>query len=209
MNTWLIGLWDRILGSFWFLPAILVLLAATLGGVLPTFDEGVQIHADGLRWLETTPDGARTVSSVVAGAMMTVAGVVFSVTMVTLSIASSQFGSRVLRNRMRDRATQLALGAFLGTSVYCFLVLRTIQATDENTFVPHISVTVGIALAVGSLFVLIYFIHDVVEAVQAPHIVARLAYDLDDSITRLFPEKIGQVADDPAEEQGSTTPLRP
>ena len=200
MNAWLIGLWDRVFGSFWFLPGLLVVLAASLGIALPICDENVRIHTEGLRWLSTTPEGARTVLSVIAGAMMTVAGVVFSVTMVTLSIASSQFGSRVLRNRMRDRATQLALGAFLGTSVYCFLVLRTIQETDETTFVPHISVTAGIALAVGSLFVLIYFIHDVVEAVQAPHIVARLAYDLDRSITRLFPEKIGEIGD--ATEEG-------
>lgn len=200
MNAWLISLWDRVFGSFWFLPALLVVLAATLGIVLPICDENVRIHTEGLRWLNTTPEGARTVLSVIAGAMITVAGVVFSVTMVTLSIASSQFGSRVLRNRMRDRATQLALGAFLGTSVYCFLVLRTIQETDETTFVPHISVTAGIALAVGSLFVLIYFIHDVVEAVQAPHIVARLAYDLDRSITRLFPEKIGQIGNATEEE---------
>ena len=195
MKTRLLTIWDRAIGSFWFLPTATIVSAVALGISLPIIDEIDEIQAGRFRWLATTPDGARNVLSVIAGAMITVAGVVFSVMMVTLSIASSQFGSRVLRNRMKDRAAQLALGAFLGTSAYCLLVLRTIHAVDGTTFVPHISVTASIVLAAGSLFVLIYFIHDVMEAVQAPHIVARLARDLDDSISRLFPEKIGPVHD--------------
>jgi uncharacterized membrane protein len=75
--------------------------------------------------------------------MITVAGVVFSVTMVTLSIASSQFGSRVLRHQLRDRATQIALGAFLGTAVYCLFVLRHVEGVGPTAFVPHLSVLVG------------------------------------------------------------------
>ena len=127
MKTRLLNLQDRILGSFWFLPALLILAACALGIVVPMLDARQAEVFGWIRWLSATPQGARAVLSVIAGGMITVAGVVFSVTMVALSIASSQFGSRVLRNRMRDRATQVALGAFLGTSIYCFLVLRSVQ----------------------------------------------------------------------------------
>ena len=194
MQTRLLNIWDRFNGSFWFLPACLVVGAAALGFIFPMIDAKDFLKVrDNLPWLATTSEGARTVLSTIAGAMITVAGVVFSVTMVALSIASSQFGSRVLRQRMQNRVTQIALGAFLGTSVFCFLVLRTVQKPDHMAATPHLSVTVGLVLAVASLFVLIYFIHDVAEAVQAPHIAARIAEDLNDSIERLFPEKLGQV----------------
>jgi uncharacterized membrane protein len=212
MKTRLLNMWDRLSGSFWFLPTFLVLTAAAMGFLFPIVDESHSDRITTVRWLATTPEGARTVLSVIAGGMITVAGVVFSMTMVTLSIASSQFGSRVLRRRMRNRATQLALGAFLGTSVFCLLVLRTVEEASGTTFVPHLSVSLGIVLAVASLFVLIFFIHDVAEAAQAPHVVARLAADLNDSIDRLFPEKIGEGhadAEDREEENERPRPGKP
>jgi uncharacterized membrane protein len=204
MKTRALNIWDRFSGSFWFLPSLLVLLAASLGLLIPLLEERLSVHFVTTSWLTTTVEGARTILSMIAGAMITVAGVVFSVTMVTLSIAASQFGSRVLRQRMRNRATQLALGAFLGTSVFCFLALKSIQPLGTSQPIPSLSVSVGIALSVGSLFVLIYFIHDVAEVVQAPHVVARLAADLNDSIERLFPERIGEG--DEEQEEHALTP---
>jgi uncharacterized membrane protein len=158
MKTRLLNLWDWCSGSFWFLPAFLVVMAAGMGAFLPMIERHYLNQVDELPWLATTPEGARTVLSVIAGAMITVSGVIFSVTMATLSIAASQFGSRVLRQRMRNRATQLAFGIFLGTSVFCFLVLRSVEQANNETFVPDISVALGIAAAVASVFVLIYFI---------------------------------------------------
>lgn len=64
-------------------------------------------------WIYTGgPEGARAVLSVIAGSMMTVAGVVFSITIVALTLASPQFGPRLLRSFMRDRANQVVLGTF-------------------------------------------------------------------------------------------------
>ena len=51
--------------------------------------------------------------------MITVAGVVFSITLVALSLTSSQYTSRVIRNSMRDRVKQWVLGVFLGIFAYC------------------------------------------------------------------------------------------
>ena len=75
--------------------------------------------------------------STIAGSMITIAGVVFSITLVALSLASSQFGPRMLRNFIRDRVNQAALGAFLATFLYCLLVLRTVRHGPEDGFVPH------------------------------------------------------------------------
>jgi uncharacterized membrane protein len=127
---------------------------------------------------------------------------VFSLTLVALSLASSQYGSRLLRNFMRDTMTQLVLGTFVATFLYCLLVLRTIRRTDEGGFVPHLSVTLGVLFAIASLWVLIYFIHHVAVSIQADEIVARVSEDLNAGIDRLFPEH-GEAANaEPPESAG-------
>jgi uncharacterized membrane protein len=92
----------------------------------------------------------------IAGSMITVAGVVFSVTLVALSLAASQYSPRVLRTFMGDRPTQVVLGVFVGIFAYCLVVLRTVRGGEENAFVPSIAVLGGIArgavTAVDGLF---------------------------------------------------------
>ncbi len=130
----------------------------------------------------------------IAGSMITIAGVVFSMTLVALSLASSQLGPRLLRNFMRDTTTQVVLGTFVATFLYCLLVLRTIRRPEEFVFVPHLSVTLGVLFAVVSLGVLIYFIHHVSVSIQANEIVARVGAELIEGVDRLFPEQIGRGA---------------
>lgn len=104
-------------------------------------------------------------------------------TMVALSLASSQLGPRLLRNFMRDIANQVVLGTFVATFLYCLLVLRTIRRADEVAFVPHLSVSIGL---------LIYFIHHVSVSIQADEVVARVGRELEAGIDILFPGQLGQ-----------------
>jgi uncharacterized membrane protein len=136
--------------------------------------------------------------------MITIAGVVFSLTLIALSLASQQFGSRLLRNFMRDKTNQVVIGTFVATFLYCLLVLRTIRRDDE-IFVPHLSVTFGVLLAVASVGLLIYFIHHVSVSIQADEIIARVNSELTHVIDRLFPEQIGQGASRVREEDNNGT----
>ncbi len=137
------------------------------------------------------PDGARSLLSTIAGSMITVAGVVFSITIVALTLASSQFGPRLLRNFIRDRGNQAVLGTFIATFIYCLLVLRAVRGNEEGQFVPSISVLVGVVLALISLGVLIYFIHHSAMSIQATQVVAAVTQDLLGTIDRVFPDKLG------------------
>jgi len=139
-------------------------------------------------------EGASSLLGAIAGSMITIAGVVFSMTLVALSLASSQLGPRLLRNFMRDTTTQVVLGTFVAAFLYCLLVLRTIRRADEVIFIPHLSVTLGVLLAVVSVGVLIYFIHHMSVSIQANEIVARVGTELIEGINRLFPEHIGRGA---------------
>lgn len=195
MSVQIFKYWDRVRSSFWFLPAVMVGGAVVLSFVTVALDERVTD-----RWLLALSwtfsggsKGASSVLTVVAGSMITLAGVVFSMTLVALSLASSQLGPRLLRNFMRDTPTQLVLGTFVATFLYCLLVLRTIRHADEIAFVPQLSVTLGILFAVLSVGVLIYFIHHVAVSIQVDEIVARVSTELVEGLDRLFPEHIGRA----------------
>jgi uncharacterized membrane protein len=148
-------------------------------------------------WLYTgSAEGARSLLSTVAGAVVTVVGVAFSVTIVSLQLAAAQLGPRVLRNFMRDRGNQVVLGTFVATFVYCLLVLRTVRGTNGlagDEFIPHLAVTGGVALAIFSAAVLIYFIHHAAVGIQADHVIAVIAHELDDTVDTLYPDRLGDA----------------
>ena len=193
-NIKLSKLWDSLHSSYWFVPTLMAGFAIALAFTMLTLDQGeIPGLINKLGWIYTGgPDGARTVLSAVASSMITVAGTAFSIVLVALSLASSQFGPRMLRNFMQDTGNQIVLGTFIATFIYCLLVLRTIRGGEQTIFVPQISVTVGIVLTMTSIGVLIYFIHHASTSIQSAHIIGEVGRDLNNAIDRLFPEKIGQ-----------------
>ena len=191
-------LWDRLRTSLWFVPTAMTMLAAGFAVLMIRIDRGqTPLNVDSIDWIYAGgPDGARQMLSTIAGSMITVAGVAFSITIVALTLASQQFGPRLLRNFMRDVGNQVVLGTYISTFIYCLLVLRTIHDTDSASFVPHLSVTGAVVLAIVSFGVLIYFIHHVSSSIQAATLVDAVAVELRHAIDRLFPGRIGQDSPD-------------
>jgi uncharacterized membrane protein len=165
------------------------------------FDWSGQWQARWPRLFGAGAAGARGMLSTIAGSMMTVVGVTFSMTLVTLALASSQYTSRILRNFMRDRVTQVVLGVFAGIFTYCLIVLRTIRDGNEGGFVPSLAVSFGVVLAIGGIGVLIFFIHHIASSIQASSIIASVADETMLAVDRLFPGKLGQGPVDGDEDQ--------
>ncbi len=188
-------IWSHLRSSFWFVPSLIVAVSIALAVALVKAGS-TGSYSD--QWLARWPrlfgggaEGARGMLSTIAGSMMTVVGVTFSMTLVTLALASSQYTSRILRNFMRDRVTQVVLGIFTGIFTYCLIVLRTIRGSDEIGFVPNLAVSFGVVLAIGGISVLIFFIHHIASSIQASTIIASVAVETMEAIDRLFPEKLG------------------
>lgn len=199
MKLWLTSKWEDLRTSFWFMPTLMVIGAIFLSFFTINLDKvtAEQNRFATLGWTFTRgPEGSRALLSTVAGSMMTIASVTFSITIVALQLASGQFGPRLLRNFMRDQGNQLALGTFIATFTYCLLVLRTVNGSQDEPFVPHISVTIGLLLALMSLGVLIYFIHHAAESIQAENVIAAVSRELHRAINKLYPETVGK---EPAE----------
>jgi len=162
--------------NLWLIPAIESMVAAALFAATVSIDKAAFHGALRLPpWvISGSPDAARQILASLAGAIITVVGVVFSIMIVTLTLASQQFGPRMLRTFIRDRGAQVTLGTFVATFFYAMLALISIG----STFVPHLSVTVALVLTVIDLGVLIYFIHHIATAIQLPSVIASIAHDL-------------------------------
>ncbi|HEY2308950.1 MAG TPA: DUF2254 domain-containing protein [Streptosporangiaceae bacterium] len=208
------GVWSSALGShwrqevlrtnLWLVPAVEVIAAIALFAGTLALDRAAY-HGDfGLpSWvIAGSADAARQILTAIAAAVITVVGVVFSIILVTLTLASTQFGPRMLRNFIRDRSTQLTLGTFVATFIYAVLVLVSIGPGPRGDFVPHIGVTVTLALMVADMTVLIYFINHTASAIQLPNVIASIAADLSEAI-----ETQGNAATDgvPAPERGPSS----
>lgn len=192
LSRWLPS-WRReaLRTTLWLVPAALVVLAVALFAGTDAIDRAAYRGALTLpSWVETgSASAARLVLSAIAAAVMTVVGVVFSVTIVVLTLASQQFGPRMLRTFIRDVGTQFSLGAFVATSVYAVLALGAVGTGAHGDFVPHLSITVALGMLVADLVVLIYFIHHIAVSIQLPQVIAGISVDLGRAIDAQFPAR--------------------
>lgn len=190
MKVSLSNLWEDIHTSFWFVPTLMTFGALVLSIFTLGLDEG-SINKPGVWWIYSgEASGARSVLSVISGSMITVTSIVFSITIVALTLASGQFGSRLLRNYMRDTGNQVVLGTFIATFIYSLLILRSVRSEGENEFIPYISVTVGVLLVFISVGVLIYFIHHIATKIQAESIVSAIFEETTEAVDNQFPKEL-------------------
>jgi len=175
--------------NLWLVPTIEVVCAAALFAATYAIDRAA--HRGGLSlptWLYSgTADSAREILSAVAAAVITVLGVVFSITIVALTLASTQFGPRMLRNFIRDRVTQFTLGTFVASFFYAVLTLVSIASNAHGSFVPRLSMTVSLALVAVDLGVLILYIDHISKQIQLPQVIASIAGDLAKAIDAELP----------------------
>jgi uncharacterized membrane protein len=175
---------DVLRTNLWLVPAIEVLGAVVLFAITYALDRAAY---DGVfrvpGWaISGSADVARTVLTAIAAAVITVVGVVFSIVLVALTLTSTQFGPRMLRNFIRDRGTQVTLGTFVATFVYAVLTLGSVGQGGRGEFVPHISVTMTLVLMLADVAVLIFFLHHIAVQIQLPQVIADIASDLQKAI---------------------------
>lgn len=168
------GLWQKIWRPFWVLPFAIVLAALALSWLLPWIDQSASTQLPYV--FEGGPDGARSLLSTIASAMISVTGLVFSITMVVLQLAQSQFTPRLLDSFLADRTTQATLGVFTASFVYALAVLRTVRGSSEGIeqFVPQLSVSVAFLLVLAAVAMFIAFIHNITTTVQVATVISRV-----------------------------------
>jgi uncharacterized membrane protein len=196
-------LWEELKASFWFLPLLIILFGVGAAYALVWADHLTGYRPAGfLQYLfPGSVDSARSVLGIIAGAMIGVAGTVFSITLVALTLASGQLGSRLLRNFMYDKLNQVVLGVYVSTFVYCLLVLNAVKENEALVFVPAISVFVAMAAAVAGIILLIVFIHHISVSIQSDKVISDISDGMAGSMEKLFPADIGEGEETPRGEE--------
>ena len=201
--------WARLLETLWFVPSAVGLAGAALAIAMVEVSARVdaEILARFPRVFGASADSSRSLLAAIAGSIITVAGVTFSLTMGAVAQASGQYTSRILRTYMRDRPTQIVLGLFVGIFAYCLLVVRSIRSVEESRFVPSLAVVLGIVLAFVGMGALIFFIHHIASTLQVSHLLERIGRETITAVDRLFPHDVAHEAS-PAEETAALARLR-
>ncbi len=172
--------------GLWFIPTLFVSAAIAAALALTALDDAT--GGDSPRWLVfgRGPEGAREVLGTIAGSTLAFTGVVFSITIVALQLASTQFSPRVLRTFLRDRGSQVCLGVFVATFVFALMVLREIDSTPG--YVPGLSVTGAFSLVVASLFAFVWFVNHIAQAIRVVNIIESVARETRAAIDNVCPE---------------------
>ena len=190
MRAKLANAWEIVTSSLWFVPALLVAASFALAALCLAIDEGLPALGGGRRWLfGGTAGAARTLLSSLAGSLITVVALTFSVTIVAIQQAATQYSPRVMRNFMRDRGNQTVLGSYIATFVYALLVLRQVREPSEGdaAFVPALSISVALLLALLCVGLLIYFVHHIATSLQAATITDAIRRELREVLDARYP----------------------
>ena len=204
MLTRLLTLWHRVRTSLWALPLLMVAIAAAAAIVA--------VHvplrpSDNFIWFlysGSAEEAPQFLASLVT-AMITMATLVVSITMVVLTLAAQQLGPRLIRNFMADRRTQATLGLFVATVVYLLLVLRTAYGNVER--VPNLAVSGGTLLVLLCLVALLVFVHHLARSIIADNTIERVGEVLDADIARLLPDRDAEQESAPATRPAETGTL--
>jgi uncharacterized membrane protein len=189
---------ERLRLSLWLIPAILTGLALLAALILGAIDrELAQQPGSPSFAFGGSPEGARSVLSAIAQSMLTFTGLVFSITMLVLQLASSQLSPRVMRTFLRDRGNQIVLGLFVATFVFTLAVLGEVRTAFDGMepFVPSISIGAAFALLLTSVGAFIWYIDHMAHAIRASSVITSIWKETTQAIDRLYPEPIGQEPD--------------
>lgn len=168
--------------NFWFIPTTLAVLSIIAGWLVVDLD--VAIHRNSMIPLHMSIESARLALSTIAGSMITIASLVFSMTLVSLTSVSQQLGPRILLRFMDDRPTQIVLGIFVATFLFSLIVLMRVGDDAKAGVVPGLGVTLAAGLAIAALGGMIHFFDHVAKRIQADSLIAELGADLRYSVAQ-------------------------
>ncbi|MEP6861397.1 MAG: DUF2254 domain-containing protein [Deltaproteobacteria bacterium] len=186
---------DRWQTSLWIVPALGGVLALALAYTLIDLDHHLpQTHA---AWylFDGGPDAAQHVLSVITASMLTFTALVFSITVLVLQLASTQFSPRVIRTFLHGATTKWTMAIFVGTFVYAIAVLSQVRL-GPPAFVPGLATWIGLVLVLASIGVFIHYIHRMAHAVRAISLITTVGDETRAGIDAVYPDPLG---DEPVE----------
>lgn len=192
MTRGLSRLRQRLRARLWFWPGIAAIVAFVAARVLAGVDRMIGWQRDTWYLFGGSAESARALLSTVSSSMMTFTGLVFSITILVLQLASAQFSPRVLRTFLEDRNSQLAMAAFVGTFVYALALLPVVRGSEQEAaaFVPGLALFVAFALVLFSVGVFVRYIDHMAHSIRAVSLIKRVSADARGAIETMYPDEL-------------------
>ncbi|WP_165271708.1 DUF2254 domain-containing protein [Pelagerythrobacter rhizovicinus] len=181
--------WDAVRTGLWLLPSGMFALGVLLAIAMLNVDKVAGPQDGPPSWWLSGGDGqdVSNLLSTLLTSVIAMASIVFSVTVVALSLAANSYGPRLIRTFRSATSTQVTLGIFVMTIVYLLIVLSSVSHRMESQTVPHISVAVGSLFSLGAVLGLLAFIQGLSRLMVADEVVRRVRKELDDAVESLTP----------------------
>ncbi len=163
--------------SIIFLPSLMAVLSVAFSILMMSFEDS-EISKEAKQVLKfalvTGADNARFVLNAFIGGIISLMVFNFSMVMVVLNQAATTFSPRVVPGILTNKSYQVVLGTYLGTILYCLLLIVNIGKVEESIYIPQLSIFVGMCFGVLSLILFIYFIHSISQSVQVDNIILQV-----------------------------------
>jgi uncharacterized membrane protein len=190
MRARLLKLIDTLFRNFGVLPGFMMACTIGLYWFGAAFNTSHWVHV--LQQHGVVYSGgfseAQTILTVIAETMVAIASLAFATVGVVLTLATSQFGHRLIRSFMRDKPTQFSFGIFVSTFIYSLLVLYEVPESGAQANLPALSVSIAFYLAIIAGATLIYFTNHIAQMIAAPSVIAEVGGEMDETIDRAWPE---------------------
>jgi uncharacterized membrane protein len=187
---------ERIRSSLFFVPGAFLIAGVLLGfGTVELDRQVVDTNTDLPIVLTSTVDSARAVLGTVASATLTVAGIAFSISLLVIQLASSQYSPRVLHSLLRDPLSKRVMGVVVATFAYCLVVLRAVRGPleeDGDPTIPNVSVAIAVVLGIVSILLIIAFIDHSARTMDVSRILTSATDSALASVRRLWAPTPGE-----------------
>jgi uncharacterized membrane protein len=183
----------RLRESLLFIPLLMLGATVVVEQLLRVVDDRGGIAESPL---DMPPDAAVALLSTIAGATITTVGVVFSLLVVSLQLASGQFSPRVLRTFWRDRFGQVLIGLLLATFTFCVLALTQVDTGAERA--PTLTMLGAVGLALGSIVAIAGYLNRITRQQYVGRIMERIAAEGLELVAELpYGPRVGTRVGDP------------
>lgn len=180
---------EAVRDSLFFVPVLCVIFGLALAAGMLTLDRGVELESVP-SLLRFTVESARELLGTMAAAIITVAGIVFALTGLSVQLASSQFSPRVVRGFLRDRSAQVSIGFMVGTFTYSLVILRAVRSVQgEPDVVPALSTALALALTVAAVVAIVAFVSRTAHRLQSSQLIRGVAEEAIGAVTRQLPPR--------------------
>lgn len=188
-SKYLVKYYRDIITSIAFLPTIIIMAFLALAVLM------VEIEHWEIEWLTKkylpfliidNANTARSLLSTLIGGLLSLTVFSFSMVMIVLNQASSQFSPRILPGIISKKSHQTVLGIYIGTLIYSLIVLANVERSLNNFAVPSFSIFVAILSGLLCITLFVYFIHDISSSIKPDYILQSI---YDSTLAKLLHQK--------------------